>query len=1240
MRTEKQNWLERPIHPALPGITNEIALFAIVILIAIVTRFYDLESRVMSHDESLHTYFSWLHYRGQGYQHSPMMHGPFQFHLLPITYFLFGVSDFTSRVPAALFSIATVWMVWYWRRYLGKTGALIAAFLMVISPYMLYYGRYVRNESYAGFAGVLMLYAILRYLENGNKRYLYLVTLALVLHFTAKETAFIYAAQALLFLAIFFIAKVTRNTWAGNESLFTIFIILLAIGILLIGGALGYSLYARSGDTLSGMETAAPADPTTPQSPLAAPEIGISIITILIIAGVVLLAGALVTLILGYGWNRLKAERSFSLLILIGTLVFPMLTPFPIKFLEGWLHITIPTTAPEIDALLASQELFLGLPREFAIIGILIIIMFAISIVIGLLWSRDWWKPAVLFWAIFTVLYTSVFTNSDGFFTGLVGSLGYWLVQQGVERGSQPWYYYILVQIPVYEFLPALGTLLAVYLGLKKLTASPRIEFDPAKEQPASIPDSEPAAVMDVESEPESDPLEFESEAEGDPVELNFMNMFGLLLWWSVTSILALTYAGERMPWLTYHMAWPMILLAGWGIGHLIENINWEHLRPTRTALSLILTILFVIGLFNSLSSLLGSTPPFQGKDLEQLQATSTFLFPAILTLASAAGLAYLQMDESAGLLKIALAILFAMGVIGTAFIALSTPTGVALLSPEVTSSIVRLVIMFVITVASLVGLFLLRNRESGLLPGLVTLTIFGFLAVLTVRASFRASYINYDSAEEYLVYAHGASGVKQVMAQAKEISQRTSGGMGLALSYDASAPDTGVSWPFVWYLRDYSNQRSFDQPTKGLRDSVFVVVDAKNFDKIEPALGPGYYRFDYIRMWWPSQDYFGLTRERIADALRNRQILAGIWDIWFDRDYTQYAAATGHTDLTRATWQPADQMRLYIRKDVAAQIWNYGAAPVETVDIVDPTEGKGIVLDADLVIGETQAPPVSLNAPRSLAFAPDGTFYVADSRNHRIVHLTADGIVLGEWGSYADGISAPAPIGAFNEPWGIAVGPDGSVYVSDTWNHRVQKFTADGQPVTAWGQYGQADQQYGFWGPRGLAVDAGGNVYAADTGNKRIVVFDADGTYLTEFGTAGLDPGQFDEPVGVAVGEDGTVYVTDTWNQRVQSFEPSGDGTFVPARQWDVFGWYGQSLDNKPFIAVNAEGHVFVTDPEQYRVIEFTAEGEVVRTWGDFGDTPATFGLTSGITVDAEGHIWVTDGLYNRILRFTLPTQ
>src|SRR5258706_4445365 len=191
---QKQNWLERPIHPSIPAITNQIAIFAGIILLAIITRFYHLGLRVMSHDESLHTYFSWLLYRGQGYQHSPMMHGPWQFHLIALSYFLVGASDFTARIRAAPFSISIVWMMWYWRRFLGKTCGLIAAFLLVISPMMLYYGRYVREDVYACFSGVLMLYSVLRYLENGERKYLYLLTVALAIHFLDKETSFIYTA--------------------------------------------------------------------------------------------------------------------------------------------------------------------------------------------------------------------------------------------------------------------------------------------------------------------------------------------------------------------------------------------------------------------------------------------------------------------------------------------------------------------------------------------------------------------------------------------------------------------------------------------------------------------------------------------------------------------------------------------------------------------------------------------------------------------------------------------------------------------------------------------------------------------------------------------------------------------------------------------------------------------------------------------------------------------------------------
>ena len=146
----QENWLDRPL---LGGVTLKwsVIIFIVVVLIALVSRTAMLGSRVMSHDETSHVYFSWILDQGRGYSHDPVTHGPLQFHLIAFSYFLFGDSDFSARLPLAIASILSVVFLWNYRRYLGKVGWLVAAVLMVISPYMLYYGRYARNEAIARF---------------------------------------------------------------------------------------------------------------------------------------------------------------------------------------------------------------------------------------------------------------------------------------------------------------------------------------------------------------------------------------------------------------------------------------------------------------------------------------------------------------------------------------------------------------------------------------------------------------------------------------------------------------------------------------------------------------------------------------------------------------------------------------------------------------------------------------------------------------------------------------------------------------------------------------------------------------------------------------------------------------------------------------------------------------------------------------------------------------------------------
>jgi predicted membrane-bound mannosyltransferase len=230
-------------------------------------------------------------------------------------------------------------MVWYWRRYLGKWGALITGLLLVVSPYMLYYGRYVRNESYTGLAGLLFLYSILRYLESGEKRYLYLLTAGTLLHFLTKETAFIYAAQAMLFLGGYFVIRITKIPWEDKQSLFRIFIGALVVAAVLLTAGAAIAYVNRSPEILSGTETAAPANPNDAPSPLASPSESsvLSTVSIILLAvGVLSLVFAgLIYFFQAYVWHNIPKERSFDLMLLLGTFVLPMLTAFLIKLLEN-----------------------------------------------------------------------------------------------------------------------------------------------------------------------------------------------------------------------------------------------------------------------------------------------------------------------------------------------------------------------------------------------------------------------------------------------------------------------------------------------------------------------------------------------------------------------------------------------------------------------------------------------------------------------------------------------------------------------------------------------------------------------------------------------------------------------------------------------------------------------------------------------------------------------------------------
>src|SRR5215216_400440 len=133
-----------------PRLSVESGIYILFIAIAIFTRFWDLGSRALHHDESLHAYYSWVYETGGDYQHHPLMHGPFLFHMNALVFALFGDSDATARYSVAFFGVILVALPFFLRgsRFLGRWGALTASALLLISPSLFYMSRCVRHDIY------------------------------------------------------------------------------------------------------------------------------------------------------------------------------------------------------------------------------------------------------------------------------------------------------------------------------------------------------------------------------------------------------------------------------------------------------------------------------------------------------------------------------------------------------------------------------------------------------------------------------------------------------------------------------------------------------------------------------------------------------------------------------------------------------------------------------------------------------------------------------------------------------------------------------------------------------------------------------------------------------------------------------------------------------------------------------------------------------------------------------------
>ena len=440
----------------------EWAAYGVLVATALGMRLWDLGSRAMHHDESLHALYARNLSVGTGYAHDPMMHGPFQMEATAGIFFVLGDSDFTARLLYVLAGTVLVALPILLRGRLGRPGAVMVSAMLAFSPAMLYFSRFARNDILMALWTLGLVICLWRYLDEGKNRYLYAGAALLALTFATKESAYIVT--------------------------FTLGSYLLAV------------LAVRSWPAISHGITAAGVSPPTAVRRLA--------------------AGAWAAAMRGLRETRPSRQGAFFALLF--TLSLPMgaalVSILQNTALLSWSNLVLAQPIGNAD---------IGAPKGGALVvaAVVVGLLLWVSVVLGVRWLGSvWWRCAAIYYSVWVLLFTTFFTNLiPGIGSGIWQSLGYWLVQQGVARGSQPGYYYLMIT-PLYEFLPLVFAVLGGIYYLRRR----------------------------------------------DP--------FGhFLVFWALSTFVIYTYVSEKMPWLLVSIALPLILLAGKFLGEVVERIEWRR---------------------------------------------------------------------------------------------------------------------------------------------------------------------------------------------------------------------------------------------------------------------------------------------------------------------------------------------------------------------------------------------------------------------------------------------------------------------------------------------------------------------------------------------------------------------------------------------------------------------------------------------------------------------------------------
>ena len=277
---------------------------------------------------------------------------------------------------------------------------------------------------------------------------------------------------------------------------------------------------------------------------------------------------------------------------------------------------------------------------------------------------------------------------------------------------------------------------------------------------------------------------------------------------------------------------------------------------------------------------------------------------------------------------------------------------------------------------------------------------------------------------------------------------------------------------------------------------------------------------------------------------------------------------------------------------------------------------GSPFTVDALRMLAAPTRTITGLNDPWRVAVNKRGEIIISENGGH-CISIYSSGKKIRSFGQKG---SAP---GQFLHPRGVAVDRAGNILVVDGGNHRIQKFTGDGNLIESVPSVGsEGDKPLQFSGPVGIGISPSEKVYICDRSNHRVQILNPDLTFSTSFGRRGSGDGQFKFPWDVAFDSRGNVCIADSANHYIQVF--TEDGHFL--RKFGKNGSGDGELNFPASVAIDSDDVVYVAEKDNHRISLFTSEGHFLRSFGTQGEGPGQFKNPLGITVDKDGLVYVCD--------------